>query len=217
MSRGLTVACLAFVAACGSDGPGDIGPPLPNAVLLGATTNTAQRGMQSGTAYSDACPTGQVVIGYHGFTTTQGFIGQIQAACGTLSIAGGSSPVVQTSAGAFTPLRGGLNATEFTATCPSGQVVVGFGGRSGDLVDRLTVRCAPLLIGRQGATWAIAIGLTSDLTPVGGAGGTAFAQTDCPASSIATTSEIRAATIPEGGVAISAFGLGCQDISLDFP
>jgi hypothetical protein len=172
----------------------------------GATTQYGN--LSGGVAYDDACPDGQAVMGYHGFLTSAPYNGKIQALCGTLAI--GPGPAVTVTPGATLDLRGNVGATEWTRTCGTDQVVVGFSGRSGALVDQLTFECAPLDISLQGNTYAIAVGQKSLLAPVGGTTGSAFDLTECPAGAIATVSHIRA------GDNIDAFGLGCSTVSLVF-
>ncbi len=203
----VTIAALFVVIIACSDSSA---PPLPTGVVLGAPVATTQYGnLGGGTAYPDACPAGQAVVGYHGFLTSPtGYHGQIQAICGTLMLTGAS---VQVALGDTLPLRGLLNNTEWTSACASHQVVVGFRGRSGALIDQLTIRCAPLVLSVQGDAYAIGLGATTDLAPVGGTGGTEFAQTDCTGAAIATVSDIRA------GDGIDAFGMGCSAVTLVQP
>jgi hypothetical protein len=185
--------------------------PFPTDVALTGVTSTTQYGNTSGgDAYDDACPSGQAVIGYHGFTASQGWHGQIQALCGTLTIEAGGTPAVTILAGETLPLRGLFGADEWTRSCGTDEVVVGFVGRSGALIDQLTFECAPLEISLQGGAYVIGVGQTSQTTSIGGTGGNAFPLTECPAGAIATVSNIRA------GDNLDAFGLGCSAVSLVF-
>jgi hypothetical protein len=118
--------------------------PAPTGIALTGVTPTAQFGnLNGGVAFPDACPAGQAVIGYHGFVATQGWHGQIQALCGTLTLGAGVTPTVTLDAGETLPLRGVFGVVEWTRTCGSDEVVVGFAGRSGALIDQLTFVCAP--------------------------------------------------------------------------
>jgi hypothetical protein len=185
--------------------------PAPTGIALTGVTPTAQFGnLNGGVAFPDACPAGQAVIGYHGFVATQGWHGQIQALCGTLTLGAGVTPTVTLDAGETLPLRGVFGVVEWTRTCGSDEVVVGFAGRSGALIDQLTFVCAPLEISLQGQAYVITAGQTSQTAAVGGMGGNAFALTPCPAGAIATVSNIRA------GDNLDAFGLGCSSVSLVF-
>jgi hypothetical protein len=193
----------------------DAPPPIDAAVdaagapvlELGAGTDTAQRGAQNGTPFDDACPAGQVLIGFAGsLQAVNGAHGQIAGRCGALSVAAGSGGGfdVRLTDGATLPTRGIGSASPWIRTCAANQVVVGFGGRSGSLLDRLVVRCAPLTLTPSGGGWTVAIGATTDLPAIGGTGGTAFAQTDCATGQIAAVARIRS------GDSIDAFGLGCR-------
>lgn len=185
--------------------------PVPTGVALTGATSTTQFGnLTGGSAFADACPAGQAVIGYHGFLASQGWHGRIQTLCGTLSLGTGVTPTVTLDAGALLPLRGAVGVTEWARTCDTDQVVVGFAGRSGALIDQLTFVCAPLEISLQGQSYVITVGQTQQTAAVGGAGGNAFALTSCPAGAIATASNIRA------GDNVDAFGLGCGSVSLVF-
>jgi Domain of unknown function (DUF4382) len=184
--------------------------PAPTGVALGAVTQTTQYGnLSGGDAFDDACPAGQAVIGYHGFLASQGYHGRIQALCGTLALTAGGLGVT-VAAGETLPLRGLIGVTEWTRTCGTDEVVVGFVGRSGALIDQLTFECAPLDISFTGSAYVIAVGATTQTAAVGGTGGSAFALTECPAGSIATVSDLRA------GDNLDAFGLGCSEVSLVF-
>ena len=185
--------------------------PVPTGIALSGVTATAQFGnLTGGVAFPDACPAGQAVIGYHGFLESRGWHGQIQALCATLALGAGVTPTVTFAAGATLPLRGNFGVTEWTRTCAADEVVVGFVGRSGALIDQLIFVCAPLEIAIQGQTYVITVGQTSQTTAIGGTGGNAFALTPCPTGTIATVSNIRA------GDNVDAFGLGCSSVSLVF-
>ncbi len=189
--------------------------PVPTGIALTGVTLTTQFGnLSGGAAFADACPAGEAVIGYHGFLATQGWHGKIQALCGTitLTLGAGVTPTVTVAAGSTLPLRGlfGAAAAEWTRTCGADEVVVGFVGRSGALIDQLTFVCAPLAISLQGDAYVLTVGPTSQTAAVGGTGGNAFAPTQCAAGAIATVSNLRA------GDNIDAFGLGCSEVSLIF-
>lgn len=185
--------------------------PVPTSIALTGVTSTAQFGnLTGGDPFADACPTGQAIIGYHGFLASQGWHGRIQALCATLTIGAGVTPTVVLVTGATLPLRGLFGVTEWTRSCGVDEVVVGFVGRSGALIDQLTLVCAPVEISLQSTAYVVTIGPTSPTTAVGGAGGTAFPQTECPAGTIATVSNLRA------GDNLDAFGLGCSSVSLVF-
>jgi len=188
--------------------------PLPTGIAFSDAGATTQYGNPNGgTPFDDACPAGEAVIGYHGFltnSTSTAVHGKIQALCGTLAIASGAVPAVTVTPGTTLDLRGNVGDTEWVRTCGTDEVVVGFSGRSGALIDQLTFECAPLDISLQGDAYVIAIGQRSQTASVGGDGGSEFPLTECPAGAIATVSHIRA------GNNIDAFGLGCSTVSLTF-
>ena len=58
--------------------------------------------------------------------------------------------------------------------CPSGQIMTGISGRKGGIIDKLTVRCAPVVGG------AVDTAATADSSTLGGSGGVAFGPFTCP-------------------------------------
>jgi hypothetical protein len=210
----IVVAALAAsgVAACGETSGiilGDV-PPADDAatdacatcstpVTLAGQTLTPQQGGTTGTAYTDLCPGDQAVIGYQGFLTPPSvgatLVGGLQALCGTIVVDGSSSA---TMAGASLPMRGASQDSPWTQRCPTGQVVVGFAGRSGADLDQVAFECAPWSASDAG----LSMGAYVTLPAAGGDGGTAFQQT-CPAGQLARGDALRA------GDWIDAFGLVC--------
>ena len=103
---------------------------------VGATTGVVQdtfpQGNPAGGTRVDLlCPAGFAVTGVFG--TFTGSINALAAHCTRLG-GGGTS---DTDFGG-TPRADG---TKYDALCPAGKVATGFMGRSGDLVDQLTLRC----------------------------------------------------------------------------
>jgi hypothetical protein len=90
-----------------------------------------------------------------------------------------------------------------TAMCPPDQVIVGFSGRSGNLVDSLVFSCAPLVISGTSPSFTLSIGATSETSSIGGPGGTPFAPLACPANTIAVGHSGRS------NQDVQAFGLVC--------
>lgn len=183
----------------------------PTAVTLTAGTNTNQAGnANGGTAYNDPCGAGRALIGFAG--SFMSYHRRIRGVCGLL----GLSPAMDGFNVTLTdpvqlPERGPDGNTPWMRTCPQDQVIVGFSGRSGGLVDSLTFTCAPLVVDEaDDGTWTIALGATSNLLAVGGNGGNQFPQTDCPAGQVATVQRLRT------GDGLDAFGLGCSAVGLDF-
>ena len=84
-----------------------------------------------GTPVDLLCPAGFAVTGVFG--TFTGSINALAAHCTRL----GGGGTADTAFGG-TPRAGG---TQYDAQCPAGKVATGFRGRSGLLVDQLTLRC----------------------------------------------------------------------------
>ena len=198
----------AAIPDAGIDAP-DGGTVTP--VGFGATTPTAQFGnLTGGTLYEDACPAGQALTGFTGtLTDAGGFHRRIGALCGKVERVGtAGSYAIQVSAGAALPVRGVLTGSfDWTQSCPANQIISGFIGRSGLLVDQLVWSCVPILVDAQDGT-TLSLGAVTVLPAVGGTGGTAFGQTNCPAGQVATVARLRA------GDGLDAFGLGCATPSI---
>jgi len=179
---------------------------IPTVTFTGANATTRYGNASGGNPYEDACPAGQALIGYSGALQAVGtYIGQLTAMCGVVTLAPATTGyIAHVSSGQTLPTHGIFTAAPFTRTCPADQVIVGFGGRSGALVDQLVFRCAPLAVG---ADLSLTIGAGTDLSPAGGNGGNAFAQTNCPAGQVATVSR------PRAGDGLDAFGLACSTVT----
>jgi hypothetical protein len=192
--------------------PRDLLPPrdlsvLPT-VVFGSVTNTPEYSASStATQFDDACPAHQALIGYDGYRDDgNGLVGQVIPLCGTVTVsAGGSGLIVHTTAGATLPARGGTTNTACPRHCAQDQVVVGFTGRTGTLVDQLIITCAPLTIDGNSN---FVVGATTNLPACGGNGGSATPQTNCPSGLVATVSRTRISGFVE------AFGLGCSKPTL---
>jgi hypothetical protein len=185
-------------------GSSGAGGQAPEDLSIGFEGNSAteQYGGSGGDAYKDPCPAGQALIGYHG-ALINGYHGEIQGQCGKLAPAAQGTGSVTVTPGAELPMRGSLGENDWTRDCPKGHVIVGFQGRSGDFVDRLAFRCAPLAVQGSPGAYTIVMGSVTTTQPVGGKGGDAFPITDCPTGQIARASRLRA------GAVIDAFGLVC--------
>jgi hypothetical protein len=192
-------------------GTPDAAPPSPDAstgpvaIVFGTPTMTQQFGnLTGGASFPDTCPPGQALIGLSGSLTADGgFHRQINGQCGAVTRTGApGSYVVHTGPGQTMPVRGGLMGTfPWARFCPADSVVSGFVGRSGQLVDQITLSCTALSADTD--TGALVLGMVTVLAPAGGNGGQAFAQTSCPAGTLANVANLRA------GDGIDAFGIGC--------
>jgi hypothetical protein len=186
---------------------------LPVGLALSEPTPTSQFGsLDAGTAYDDPCPEGQAVVGYAGNLSVPAMgtprHGQIQARCGAPNLSDGGPYVVTVGPGDTLPLRGDAGTIGWESSCPADEVVVGFVGRNGWLLDELSLRCAPLVV--TGPPYDVAVGKVSQVAPVGGDGGAPFPETFCAPNEIATVSRVRA------GTDVAAFGLACSKVSLTY-
>jgi hypothetical protein len=186
---------------CESSSVGDTSEP-PPIVTLGPTRSTPLQGYDGSdaTTFEDACPSGSVVIGFNTATDSQ-FVAQLQTMCGVPQVALDGTTVLVTPSVSLS-LRGGITGPPVPSACPKGQAVVGFSGRSGALLDQLSVRCAALTL----AGTTVTVGTPSNLEPVGGDGGSAFPRTDCGTGMIAVGTNIAVRNW------ISGFGLVCAPI-----
>jgi len=185
----------------------------PTAVDLAPGMSTAAFGGQGGVAFDDSCPPGQALVGFSGKLDGQNWHGNAAGRCGTLTIeAVDDKPVVKVSPAEKLPLHGAANQTGQTwdRMCPPDQVIVGFSGRAGALINQLTFRCAPLALAEDATGFSVAIGAPAALMPIGGDGGTPFPQTDCPAGQVANRQRGRASND------LDQFGLGCAIVGLIF-
>jgi hypothetical protein len=141
-----------------------------------------------------------------GYLHPNGYHGQLQAQCGIPSVSGSASPYTVTIApGAVTPLEGLQGVPpQWMLACPANQVVVGFSGRSGALLDNLSADCAPLSITGSAGNYTVVIGAITSLPGVGDLGGSVFPDTPCPAGEVSTDTHLRA------GDGIDYFGIGCS-------
>ena len=167
-------------------------------VAGGAGTDTTIQGNAAGgTLYADTCPSGQVMVGVSG--TVGASWDQIQVVCGVPSL--NDALAITLAAGATLPLRGTNVTTPAISMCPADQVVVGFDGRAGALMDQIALRCAPATFAT--GSYTVTPGTATAVAPVGGTGGVAFPTTDCGAGTIAIGANIRAGGSNDG------FGLIC--------
>lgn len=81
--------------------------------------------------------------------------------------------------------RGGSGGNTFRLTCPAGQAIVGFKGRSGGKVDQLGLFCSGV------AHWVDQGTVQHTSSSVGGSGGSPFSDT-CPFAYVATKLDLRA-------------------------
>jgi hypothetical protein len=189
------------LGGCEPSSVSDVPEPPPR-LTLGTTSSTPLQGYSGpdATVFEDACPSGSVVIGFATSTDNQ-IVAQLQTMCGVPHVASDGTTVLVTPSASLS-LRGAITGPPAPSVCPNDQAVVGFSGRSGALLDQLSVRCAALTL----AGTTVTVGTPSNLDPVGGDGGSAFPRTDCGTGMIAVGTNIAVRNW------ISGFGLVCASI-----
>ncbi len=201
-------------AGGGSAGTGGSQPTIqPKSLSVGSTKNAIvhQTGTSGGISRDDACPQGQVLIGFNGtFGTDAGYLRSVSGICGTLTMGAQAPYAITTSQAGVLPVREASKSMAQTALCPANQVIVGFQGRSGSFIDALWFKCAPLSVG-PGPGYALVIGATTDTALIGGqTGGSSFNGITCAANQIAVSQQ------PTGGSGntLNSFGLACSTITV---
>jgi hypothetical protein len=217
--------------AGGSSNPGGAGSgggsnctACSHAITLQSEAATAQHGSSSSTgvtytAHEDRCPSNQVLIGYaatlrddvyqsNNTPVTQ--LGSLVAICGTVNV-GAAGEVTVTPASGLDP-RGTDGALGTSSQiCPTNQVVVGFAGHSGTIIDQIGFVCASLSSTAAACCCsALITGSTYAFTPVGGTGGSAYSES-CPSGQVALGQRLYTATTTKhaGEEWVSLFGLLC--------
>jgi hypothetical protein len=210
---GLDLRADGAAAATDTSGKTDVSPASDSGwyatrrITVGYDTQTNTYGRNDVSAgHTDACPSNQALIGYHGSVGAAPsgalLVFSLLGQCGKFTVNGGAPYTVALSPGGLLFDSGGDGSTSFDLICPANQVVVGFAGRSGEALDQLQMECAPLLIA-QDAMMTLSIGPRMLLEPPkGGGGGSTFAES-CPGGSIATGHEINE------GAWIDALALRC--------
>jgi hypothetical protein len=112
----------------------------------GTRTDTSTRGGGGGSPFRATCPANEFVIGVNGRAADR--MDAWQFTCGTMSITGnpGSLAVTRTSVSTSAYL-GGSGGSNFSYTCPENRIVTGISGRSGSLLDSISVTCSQLTFG----------------------------------------------------------------------
>jgi hypothetical protein len=166
-----------------------------------------------GSPFSQSCAANEVIIGYMGTVNAAdaapNYLRNFHAVCGSLSVTA-TTPYRVTTTQAEALATEGMTAGSMmqTAMCPTNQMVIGFSGRSGGVMDALSFACAPLTIAGMSPTFTLSIGATSLTGAIGGPGGSPFAEIDCPAGSVVVGDAGRQS------VDINSFGLFCATPTL---
>jgi len=170
-------------------------------------------GHKTGPEYVDACPAGQVLIGFDGFLRPEGkddeAHARIRGICGTPNIhLVGDACEIQIAADTHLPYRGTEGEIEWSQICPENKMIIGYKAWTGYNIYNFVFRCAPLVISGDADGHSITRGPYSDLPDIGTIDGPFEYETDCPEGQVATTTKINADIYPR------SFGLGCQTPSL---
>jgi hypothetical protein len=182
---------------------GSCGVLLP--ALGGPITETAAFGNPAGGASSvESCPAPQVLTAIN--VQTNGYLRHVQGVCSKLVL--NADGTLSTTPGMTLPDHGGaISGTAGSTSCPANQVMVGFTGRSGLLVDQLAIRCAAVKATGTGP-YTATFGAIATATPAGGTGGAAGANVDCPAGQVASIIHM------SNGDGVDSFRVQCRPLSI---
>ena len=180
---------VAFLSACGPDAQmqdesalampadSDLGQTESELSVSGYTYTLTPRGGWSGNPYTLSCNPGYVAAGIYG--RSGGYVDQLGLECAYMNMDGSLGFRYRTGT------AGGTGGGYFSISCPTGQAIVGFQGRVGNLVDRLGIYCA------YAADWRINGVVQYVSYEVGGTGGGPFSDV-CPGSYMLTALNVRA-------------------------
>ena len=131
--------------------------------------------------------------------------------CRTLTL-GADLSVSSVASASFGPFDGGCFKPEnhWERACGPDEVLVGFRGRAGTLIDQLVVRCAEVVITEDANGFSITRGEVKELPAIGGDGGNAFGPIDCPIESIAVSIDLNI------GSWINSVQMTCKNLALEY-
>ena len=179
----------------------------PNGLTLVGSNTSGQYGGGGGSAFSDVCPSGQVVVGVN--LRTGGRVDRIQAVCGTISLSTTTTTVpysysVATGTGSTLSTHGGSGGSPVSYRCPANQMVSGIFGREDSEMDAIGVNCSTLSASGVPGSYSIVRGSGSSSSQYGGSGGGAFSYS-CPGGDVVRGIYGRAAA------RLDALGVYCAD------
>lgn len=154
------------------------------------TYNLPARGGNGGRPGSLNCAPDHVAVGVYGRAGR--VIDSLGLTCAILNADGSLGTSYDTGA------LGSSGGNAFRFTCPAGQAVVGFHGRSGGKVDQLGVFCSGV------ANWLDDATVEHTSSSVGGSGGTSFADA-CPIAYVATKLNVRTGRIVDQEQLVCSF------------
>jgi hypothetical protein len=161
--------------------------------------------------FADICPSGEVIIGFSGYTTTVSpiVVSWLQPVCGKLTAGigiNGCRLVIMP--GTLLPGRGRIAGMgPWSATCPANNAVVGFHGRAGFDLDQVSFECAPLGLSRNASTYVLTVGPSTSLSPQGGTTGPTYQDGCAPNGVVVGTSG-------QAGQIVYSLGLTCGQIAV---
>ena len=157
-------------------------------LALAGASSTEVRGGDNASRF-DSCLPGHVMVGV--LATGGDVVSQLRVVCDALNLDGDLTVLL--SPGPVMPAHGDVDSVLGARLCPANQVVVGFGGRAGDALDQLIIRCAPVAVSASAGTIpTVTVGTVTSLPAVGGEGGEAFPETDCAPGAVAVGAAIGA-------------------------
>ncbi|MDC0744590.1 hypothetical protein [Polyangium mundeleinium] len=194
----------------------------PCATGFSDLTVTEEHGSDGGSAFHDACPEGEVLVGLRGGVNGLVLSG-ISGICGAVRLSETSPVEITVTPGEAMPtVRGVMSSEEAESRlCPPNEMVVGFGG-STFLYDsnnprpifwRVSLVCAPLVVESLSGAPSLSLGETTSTPSLGGADdkGDTFDPIYCPENQVARAIQGRS------GLLVDALGLGCAELSLVCP
>lgn len=184
-------------------GTPDVGPTSGISFDTSTVVTSGSVGGTGGTLFNDDCPSGAAMVGFDGTLGADNYITQIAVVCAALRVEGDR---VRTGATTSLPRRGINPGSSVSARCPADQLLVGFEGRAGGLIDQLSLACAPYTVATTGGAGRGVRGTVTLTDPVGGGGGAAFTRISCSGDGAAQGAALRA------GDGLDALGLRCASL-----
>jgi hypothetical protein len=189
----------------GDPGDPDAAVPLAQAVTpFGASTTVGDIGGNGGSPFTADCGDGRVITGLDAEDNDFGLC-HLRAVCSRVTVDGDAIDVVDPAATQAFGNEGSFYDID-PVNCPDGSALVGFSGsESGNLVQHLRLRCAPI----QVSGGAVSLGGVAEVpanlgSPSSDGSGTG----SCPAGQLAAGIAGRAGSI------LDRFELRCYQVSL---
>ncbi len=186
--------------------PGDPDAAVPFAQVVtpfGGSTTIGDLGGTGGSPFTADCSDGRVVTGLDAEDNDFGLC-RVRAVCSRVTANGDAIEVIDQAATQAFGNEGSYYDID-PVDCPDGSALVGFSGsESGNLVQHLRLRCAPIQVDGGTVTLGAASEVPDDLgSPSGGSGAGS-----CPAGQLAAGIAGRAGSI------LDRFELRCYQVSL---